>query len=157
MDQNGKDKMIMETKEKINDYIFNETLTIERQIKKQEPVYTAVLARTFLERWGKEIKKFFWNYMTQQSNSMPQTQPSSASSYSGESNEGKTKGQFLKNFKTEITENKNEKMKRGLKKFKKELRNADESDVAEELENILDSKQFYLVLAISFFLVSINC
>ena len=38
MDQNGKDKMIMETKEKINDYIFDETLTIERQIKKQKPV-----------------------------------------------------------------------------------------------------------------------
>ena len=74
--------------------------------------------------------------MTQQSNSTPQTQQSSASSYSGESNEGKTIGQFLKNFKTEI-ENKNEKMKRGLKKFKEEWRNADESDVAEELENIL--------------------
>ena len=135
---------ITETKEIINDNILDELLTIERQIKSQEPVYVSVLARTFLERWGKEMKNFFWNYMTNQQSQATNENQQPAPINEESNNESKIL-KFLRNLNSAVGNInagiENEKLQGGLNKFKRELKKtfpgSESENIAKKLENIL--------------------
>ena len=108
-------------KEKINEYLSDETLTNEQQ----QPVYGSAYARTFLERWGTEIIRCFSTYI-------PTTNATTNSGITGIA-----KKKFLETLKTKIT-SKDETIKEGLEAFKNELQKTfSGTDVAEKWENTL--------------------